>query len=390
MWKSFVPLLCCPMCKAALELVPFAQASVDIDAPYERLAKQRGIYNADFNQSIESGLLLCHDGRHWFPIVSGVPILLPYQTPVHELFVSRFGNEMARLPFHYEFASGRPVSGEEFVMKSFSQEWLDYSYDGVMWGMNYEDHEKRFLYEVGAGCRPKDNGLFIEIGCGLGLTSYCAQKNFGVQAIGVDLSLAVLKAAEYYKTNPFLHFVQASAFKLPFREGIADVVYTHGVLHHTYSTSKAFQAVAPLCKPGGLLYVWVYGIESTRGSPLRRIAYLLEEKTRPVFATHDSLPVAKTFIRLLAVGYMGVNAYHRFRNPRMQRYNFQRALHAARDRFTPLYAHRHDHEEVAQWFREAGFDQIQKVDWQIMPLADRDNYRRNVGVRARRRHTPEP
>jgi hypothetical protein len=78
---------------------------------------------------------------------------------------------------------------------------------------------------------------------------------------------------------------------------------------------------------------------------------------------------------------MGFNALRRKRNPEIQPLTLTRGIHAARDRFTPQFAHRHGVEEVSEWFRRAGFEQTQVVDWRSMPAADHDDYRRNVGVR---------
>jgi hypothetical protein len=87
---------------------------------------------------------------------------------------------------------------------------------------------------------------------------------------------------------------------------------------------------------------------------------------------------------------MAFNASRRLKNPQIQKYNFERALHAARDRFTPSYAHRHDRGEVLKWFQDEGFEEIQVVDWQTMPSADHDDYRRNVGIRGKRRRERRP
>src|SRR6184192_3016919 len=99
--------------------------------------------------------------------------------------------------------------------------------------MSYEDHESRFLQEIGS-FGPQAGTKFLEVGCGLGVTTYLAQKNFSMEGIGVDLSSAVLKASLHYRNNPFLHFVQASAFHLPFSRDTFDIVYSRGVLHHTH------------------------------------------------------------------------------------------------------------------------------------------------------------
>jgi hypothetical protein len=84
---------------------------------------------------------------------------------------------------------------------------------------------------------------------------------------------------------------------------------------------------------------------------------------------------------------MAFNRLRRFSDASIQPYNFQRALHAARDRFTPEYAHRHDSGEVMTWFRAAGFEHVEAVDWREMPSADHDDYRRNTGVRGRKTMT---
>src|SRR5688572_15017354 len=109
--------------------------------------------------------------------------------------------------------------------------------------MYSSDHERRFKSELGRyRPDPVKPGRFLELGCGIGITTHMAQKNFGVDAVGVDLSLAALKATARYRDNPFLHFVQGSVFYLPLEQQSFDVIYSRGVLHHTYSTERAFKS----------------------------------------------------------------------------------------------------------------------------------------------------
>ena len=76
------------------------------------------------------------------------------------------------------------------------------------------------------------------------------------EIVGMDLGYSVDQASRYFGRNPRLHIIQASVFALPFRPCTFDIVYSHGVLHHTYSTEAAFRKVAQLPKPnGGMLYV---------------------------------------------------------------------------------------------------------------------------------------
>ena len=244
MWKRFCEFLYCPICKNSMDLCVFEETVVDISDEHINLAKMEGLFNRNFNQWVNAGLMLCHRCQRWFPIMHELPVLVPYTTPLHKQFARDFRTRISELDVKYDFPTQEPICGEQFVMHSFSKKWLDYKYDGIIWGMTYEDHEQRFLSEVGFNSTQKSRVIFLEIGCGLGITTYLAHRNYKADVIGVDLSLAVLRATDYYRMNPFVHFVQASAFYLPFKKKMADIVYSHGVLHHTYSTHEAFKAIA--------------------------------------------------------------------------------------------------------------------------------------------------
>ena len=388
MWLRTLQWLACPVCHNPLELRIFDESRVEIAPDHLALAKSRGLLDDDFNRYVNSGALLCASCHTAYPILHGLPVLIPYNTPSYQEFASAFKHEIAALG-EYTFPSKDPVPGEQFVMSSFSKEWLDYDYDGTIWDLSYEDHENRFLAEIGPeAANHGRGGIFVEVGCGLGLTAFFAAKNLQCDAIGVDLSLAVLRASQEFGTNPFLHFAQGSAFYLPLRPSIADLLYSHGVLHHTYSTAKAVASVAQHCNTGGWFYLWLYGSGSQNDTVARRVAYGLEATLRPAIARNLSSLPSRAALGLMAYAYMGVNAYHRMRDKSVEKYTYGNALHAARDRFTPLFAHRHDFDEVSAWFKSLGFDQIQQVDWRAMPTANQDNYRRNTGARGRRAKDP--
>ena len=374
-------MLRCPSCNGQLLLEPLEQRTVVIASHFQELAQKLRLLDERFSQQVESGLLLCKACRIMYPIFDGLPLLLRYTTPLHRRFAERHGGKMLARFASYRFANEEAEAGERAVMASFSREWLDYDYDGVIWEMSYDDHERRFLTEIGPALKPGTTRTFLEVGCGLGITSALAQKNGHTDAVGLDLSLAVWKANRHYQDNPFLHFVQASVFAMPFSAATFDVVYSRGVLHHTVSTQKAFEAVAPLCRSGGTVYLWVYGTGSITETWFRRLAYGLECVFRPLLSrAPESIP-AKAFLAAMGAGYMIFNSGRRLFDPSIQPLTLARGIHAARDRFTPRYAHRHEVSEVVDWFRRAGFDRTEIVDWRAMPSADHDDFRRNVGIR---------
>ena len=135
-----------------------------------------------------------------------------------------------------------------------------------------------------------------------------------------------------------------------------DFVYSHGVLHHTWSTKEAVGRAASLLRTDGTLYVWLYGFDDVRISVARRVAYALESVTRPLIARLPgpvaTLVLTPTVPAYVLASYMGLAS-----GTHGGTYSAAQALHAARDRFTPRFAHRHEVEEVVGWYREAGSEE---------------------------------
>src|SRR5688572_15442356 len=379
MWTRFAERLRCPVSGLPLRLVTFREEHVTLDESQAAAVRRaQGPSDSVPSPYVVAGILLSEAG--WmYPIANGVPILLPYATAIHERFSRDYASELRSIGSH-RFPQQEPAPGERDVFRSFSEEWREYQYDGVLWDVNYEDNLKRLVAEVGLSQAEWQGKNWLEVGCGIGMTTRQAQQLSGADAVGVDLSMAVFKAAAQFKSNPFLHFVQASAFALPFAPQSFDVVYSRGVLHHTYSTHRAFLSMAKVARSGGRVYLWVYGPGSIAASPLRLGAYAAEMALRPLLSR---LPpaVASTVLTPVAAAYMGFNVFRRSRQRDVQPYTFSRALHAARDRFTPRFAHRQSTTTVMRWFEEAGCRAIEPVNPSAIPAADREDYERNTGVR---------
>lgn len=384
MWARFAEILRCAQCRGRLELEALLVREAALDPALLEQGERLGISPSRLAAACEAGLLVCSSCRLWYPILHDLPILLPYRTPIHDEFIARYGEAVSKLGPGFDTLNEKPVTGEAFVQRSFSQEWLDYSYDGVLWSWSYEDRDALFLAEIGLDPRPPVPARFLEIGCGIGLVTSFAARHFPGDAVGLDLSLAALRAARHFRDRPFIHFVQASLWKAPFLEETFDLLYSHGVLHHTFSTEEAFRAVAPLCKIGGRTYIWVYGNAGTRETLSRRVAYAAERLVRPVLARMPT-SAARLAIAPFALLYIGINwAQRNVLGRHTEHYNYERAQHAARDRLTPLFAFRHSAEEVQRWFREAGFTDVHVLRESEVDPPSHDSIRRNVAVRGRR------
>lgn len=379
MWKRASKLFCCPLCEDTLDLKILEAENREPVSEARDLAQRCGDELNSRECYVVEGLFTCDTCKTWYPIRRGIPVFLPYVSPSRREFLHFHGKDILESLKGYSSPSRAPSPGEDFVMKSFSKEWLDYNYDGTIWTWSYEDRQKLLACELGKPVL-KGKSKLIDVGCGIGLTTSFAGKLYSSEAVGIDLSLAVLQASNHFSHNPYLHFVQCSIFALPFSGGSFDYVYSHGVLHHTCSTKLAFLNVAKVCKPGGITYLWVYGLGSIHDSMFRRIAYGLELLMRPVMNKLSS-GVVTSLVAIIAPVYLVANWWIRKTNPRIAKYNFRRAMHAVRDRFTPAYAHRHTANEVRDWFTQAGLENLVQIKEQDVPLSARPDFRMNIGIR---------
>jgi ubiquinone/menaquinone biosynthesis C-methylase UbiE len=99
----------------------------------------------------------------------------------------------------------------------------------------------------------------LEIGCGLG-TDGAQFAEAGADYTGVDLTEAAINLARrrFELFNLHGNFETADAEKLDFPDGSFDLVYSHGVLHHTPDTAKAIREIHRVLRPGGRAVVMLY------------------------------------------------------------------------------------------------------------------------------------
>lgn len=121
----------------------------------------------------------------------------------------------------------------------------------------------------------------LEIGCGLG-TDGAQFAEAGADYTGVDLTEAAVELArKRFETFGVPgKFQTADAEQLEFDDNTFDLVYSHGVLHHTPDTAKAIREIHRVLRPGGRAMVMLYHRDSYNYriniSMLRRVgAHLL-------------------------------------------------------------------------------------------------------------------
>ena len=103
----------------------------------------------------------------------------------------------------------------------------------------------------------------LEIGCGLG-TDGAQFAEAGADYTGVDLTEAAVDLArKRFETFGLPgNFQTADAEQLQFDDESFDLVYSHGVLHHTPDTAKAVREIHRVLRPGGRAMVMLYHRDS--------------------------------------------------------------------------------------------------------------------------------
>jgi ubiquinone/menaquinone biosynthesis C-methylase UbiE len=106
----------------------------------------------------------------------------------------------------------------------------------------------------------KTNGLqVLEIGCGCGSEAERFARA-GAHYTAVDLTNAAVSLTQkrFQLAGLAGCFVQGDAENLPFADDSFDLVYSHGVLHHTPDTPRTIREVYRVLAPGGRAIIMLY------------------------------------------------------------------------------------------------------------------------------------
>ena len=128
-----------------------------------------------------------------------------------------------------------------------------------------EEHRytKEWHIPTAAGFTQTKDLDVLEIGCGLG-TDGAQFAKAGANYTGIDLTEAAVDLARRRFEISDLPgtFRVADAERLDFPNECFDLVYSHGVLHHTPDTRAAVREVHRVLRPGGRAVVMLYHRDS--------------------------------------------------------------------------------------------------------------------------------
>jgi SAM-dependent methyltransferase len=124
-------------------------------------------------------------------------------------------------------------------------------------------YKKEWHIPAAAGFAQSKDLRVLEVGCGLG-TDGAQFANAGADYTGIDLTQAAVDLAQLRFELFDLPgtFRVADAESLDFPNDSFDLVYSHGVLHHTPDTAGAIREIHRVLRPGGRAIVMLYHRDS--------------------------------------------------------------------------------------------------------------------------------
>ncbi|HMU32515.1 MAG TPA: methyltransferase domain-containing protein [Pyrinomonadaceae bacterium] len=175
------------------------------------------------DENISEGSLTCVGCGEDFPVTNGIPRFVPQDN-----YASSFG---------YQWNLFRKVQ-------------LD-SYNGTTLSAD------RLWNETGWTPDELSGKWVLDVGCGAGRFLDAVSRSDG-EIVGIDISNAIDASQENLTDRENIHFVQASIYDLPFREGAFDRVYCIGVVQHTPDRDKTLRSIAAMVKPDGKVALTIY------------------------------------------------------------------------------------------------------------------------------------
>lgn len=308
MRESLLELLACPVCHAGLEL---CSASMQADR-------------------IRSGTLVC-SRQHSYPVRDFVPSFAREQDYM-EVFSNLRRNPEAQL------ARSGELDVEKITREEFASQTL----------MSAQELRGKTVLDAGCG-----GGRFVEL-----LAKHGA-RIVGMDIDGVGLGQAGTSLAGYENA----HFVQADLFRLPFRRGVFDFIYSLGVLHHTPAPRAAFLDLSGLLKAGGRIAAWVY--PKSERTPVSDLLRPLTTRIPEKYLYWIAWAVTSSYGPLLKIPRLKWRLRSMLYRTRLPWHEERRwRLHSFLDWYGPKYQFKFSPEELEGWFSDAGLVEVARCPYE--------------------------
>ncbi len=312
---------------------------------------------------IRSGILF--GKKNWYPIIEFIPRFLTGELRVsllqqkHWFYDKYFKKLNIKVRLEWKNEINKIGDWDAFnkhqkeTANSFSFEWRNIYREN--------DFEKNnFFHFMGPYIKEKDlSGLVtVDIGCGSGRFTKWAALSGTKVSFGMDLGDSVEVAYEMTKEMDNVCIVQADIYHPPF-DGVFDLAYSIGVLHHLPQPKRGFLSLPKVLKSGGRMLIWVYSRRNNNRAlffyePIRSITNKMNKRLLYMACYFPALIVH--FINYLTLGLNFIGAkklagkvpFFYYAN-----FPFNMKLNDAFDVLATPKSNYYFLEEIKEWFEEA-------------------------------------
>jgi uncharacterized protein YbaR (Trm112 family) len=349
--RALLGLVVCPRCRERFTLDVYAEET----------------RTSESEREVIEGALRCTRCATTYPVVGGIPRLLA------PALLARVRARHARFfADHPQFVAGHRAASDPLAdtLESFTRQRLDLALPGPELAAQWRANLRRNL---GAAIALEDlrGRRILDVGCGFGRHGLVASDH-GAEVGGIDLSGGVEVAYEHFGRRPNCHVVQGNVYERPLRDGVFDVVWSFGVLHHMPDPAGGFRALVDFARPdGGLVAIWVYGYRGMRFTYRLSHMRALHAVTRKLSGgarVRASQIVAAGLsalywepLRLLRAAGAG-RVVERLPLKDYVAHGWQARVAGVHDRLSTPITHFHDRDELLEWLRGARLTDVRVED----------------------------
>lgn len=195
-------------------------------------------------EEVLDGVLRCTACSRQFPVITGVPRMLPDSL--------RSSLRVYHGPFfeEHDIPTGDAPTNDAVArtLEFFTRQRVELFEEEVD-VQTWRRFEQTLNLRIPAA-RSFAGKIGLDAGCGEGRYIHTLSR-YGAEVVGMDLGNAVDWSYRRAGANPNVHVVQGSIFQPPFRKSVFQFVMSIGVIHHMTEPRRGFLALAPLLRPGG-------------------------------------------------------------------------------------------------------------------------------------------
>ena len=223
---------------------------------------------------------------------------------------------------------------EKNYAKSFELEWKKLP-------IHFDEDEKRVQTGLNFPLKELKDKIVLDAGCGSGRYTRVLRK-YGAKVISIDMNDTLM---DDLKKDPNITYIVKDMNKLKIGEiPKVDLVISFGVLHHTSNAQNTFIYLSKFLKSGGKFAISVYDI-------------------------YDKTSVYPTIFWRKIVKYIGWP--FRILLPMPITKHWQTRVLEFYDWYTPKYVSFHDHVSVYNWYKRAGFNNIEVLPCSVSFIGDK-------------------